>query len=190
MLKRLLLISTLVLLLVACGNETDDQGREILFEERFEASYSDEWAFSGDVEALGIIAGELHGPEAGQAQLCAGDAEWEDYTLTAWFDHIDGTVALYTRFNGWQETYGVFVVEGNANLFTRYDNAPKVVIDSVGSIGADPVEMAFTVAGDQLSVTVDGDPFYEMQDARLPMGSICIELTGGVRLDNVVVTSP
>ena len=190
MIKRPLIFLLLVFSLAACGAETDEFGRVILFEERFEASYSDLWVFTGDVEGLGIIGGKLTGPGTGQVQLCTGEAAWEDYTLSVWADHIGGSVTLYVRFAGWQETYGLYIAEGNANLFTRYDNNPKTILDSIDGIGDDPVMIAFSVQGETISVAIDGDDFYELEDSRLTNGSICIELTGDVSLDDVIVTKP
>lgn len=179
----------LALTLLAC-QQKDPSGRPIIFQEYFEGTVSDEWRYAGDYDELLLVGNQLGGPGDGLAQMCVGELDWDDYAVTLWTDHSEGSVVVYFRLQNWDETYGFLIQENVANLFTRYDNDATVHMDSVKQIGEDPVQVQIQVVGDEVNTYIDGDLFHTFQDARLPTGRVCLELAGDVLVDNFVITEP
>ena len=184
------LVILLLLTLLAC-QEADEAGRRIIFQEQFEGDVSDDWRYAGDYDNLLLVGGKLGGPgSGGQAQMCIGDLDWQDYAVSLWTDHAAGSLVVYYRFNDWDETYGFYIQENSANLFTRYDDDANVYLESVQRIGEDPVAVEINVSGDQVTTYIDGQEFYTFHDGRLLTGRVCIELTGDVLVDDFLITEP
>jgi glycosyl hydrolase family 59 (putative galactocerebrosidase) len=145
-------------------------------------------------------AGAAHDPNTHETMALLGDPGWTDYTVSA---------KVYDQQN---VTFGLVARRQN-NSFYRYriiadsfSGTPKQVLEKVMNGVATPLAthdapgytqrqwhiVALTVAGASIRVTLDGTLVAETTDASLASGQagLYTRAIGGIRFDDVVITTP
>ncbi|NYJ20863.1 hypothetical protein HNR05_002654 [Leifsonia psychrotolerans] len=146
----------------------------------------------------GLRSSELRADWIGGTSHADALAEWDDYTVTTTLENVSGAVGIFFRQsdanNGfmWQlsnsgatDTLRPHIrVNGNYQVLGDVP-IPAGVLHSGGLAGAGNV-VAITVAGSQITTSINGVQVDRRTDTRLPFGRVGIRTSG---LENGVLTA-
>lgn len=142
----------------------------------------------------------LRDPSIHETAAFAGDATWNNYTVSAsFFDQDNANVGLIVRRQG--DNYYRYRIVRNDYETTPKHLLEKVVNGEVTIIAALDAPgygartwhtITLSVNGSQLSASFDGQPTVSARDATLSSGEIGLytRAIGGMLFDNVTVTNP
>lgn len=145
-------------------------------------------------------AGPTGDPRPNETLAVVGDADWTDYTISAWFyDQFNAAAGLVARRQG--SSFYRFVVIAN-----DYPVAPRVVLERVvdgeatvlasrDMPGYDRMRwyrISMTVSGSQISAAINGEIVVEADDSTLSGGQagLFTYALGGMLFDDVRITMP
>lgn len=145
-------------------------------------------------------AGPTGDPRPSETLAVVGDADWTDYTVSAWFyDQFNAAAGLVARRQG--SSFYRFLIIAN-----DYPVAPKVVLERVvdgeatvlssrDMPGYDRMRwhrISMTVNGSRISAEIDGATVLEANDSTLAGGQagLFTYALGGMLFDDVRITTP